>query len=139
MGAAQKPSSRPYSGALPSLWSNAQMDAAGRMDGPRATIARSEAVRRFSICILERSPEAEKTRSRVIGSPSKCNLRISSDCSGPLEASNDRERRRGLMLVFAQALQRAAESWLSQSSGAVQTGPLEMAHEIGNYPNTNSA
>jgi hypothetical protein len=54
MGVAQKPYSRPYSGALPSLRSNAQMDAAGRMDGPRAPIARAEAVRRFSICVLER-------------------------------------------------------------------------------------
>jgi len=51
VGAAQKSSSRPYSGAVPSLRSNSQMDAAGRMDG--STIARSETVQRFSRCILE--------------------------------------------------------------------------------------
>src|SRR5262245_45494006 len=53
VGPARKPSSRPYTCALPRLRSNGQMDAAGRMDGPGATIARSDAVQRFSRCALE--------------------------------------------------------------------------------------
>jgi len=63
VGFTQKPSTRPYSSALPGLRSDAQVGVPGCMDRPRTTVARSETAQWFSRGVLERTGGAgEKTQ-----------------------------------------------------------------------------
>src|SRR5262249_37909813 len=72
VGSAQKPSTRPYSSALPGLRSNAYVGVPGSMDRPRTTIARSETAQRFSPGVLEHTgqrwrEDAEARLSVIVG------------------------------------------------------------------------
>ena len=110
MGFTQKPSTRPYSSALPGLRSNAQVELPGCVDRPRSTIARSETAQWFSRCVLEhtgwRWPEDAGARLSVIGGPNEQLLEAARRCAQRAEPQPPR--------VFL-------------------TAPLEIAGEIGNY------
>ena len=91
VGSVQKPSARAHSGALPSLWSNAQMGAARRVDRPHTSSARRDTAGSFSSRVLSaatRGTEKQAARGRARQSWVKRHVRES---ARPARGANYRE------------------------------------------------
>ena len=115
MGSTQKPSSRPYSGALSGMRPNAQMGPPACVDRSRTTIARSEMAQWFSCGVLEYiGPRWRKYAG----------ARLS-----VIDALSERSLKRPDVVRSEQSLAVTIVPTATQTSRP----PLEIAGEIGNY------
>src|SRR5262245_61377912 len=129
MGSAQKPSLRPSSGSLPSLRSNAQMVATGRIDRPGTTIARSEThlvVLEQRLRVHQHQPVLTRKRKdwveRIRWSELVREV-FSSDCWEVLEVVNSKP------VSHTKRQSRSCRNYRNRN----RTPPLEIADEIGHY------